>query len=112
MPGDKATARPVRLKEPLIVWRSEDSLRVSGEGLSRLKPYAPVCKDSWVWCGHVCKRDTDRHEVKCAVTALELRLLSRRLGAVLPRDSHARGGSYEIRSLWKNVCSLLCPSFN
>lgn len=45
-------------------------------------------------------RDTDRHEVKCAVTALELRLLSRRLGAVLPRDSHARGGSYEIRSLY------------
>ena len=35
MPRDKATARPVRLREPLIVWRSEDSLRVSGEGLSR-----------------------------------------------------------------------------
>ena len=35
MAGDKATARPVRLIEPLIVWRWKDSLRVSGEGLSR-----------------------------------------------------------------------------
>ena len=44
-------------KEPLIVWRSEDSLSVSGEGLSRQwkKTLKLDCKTSWAWCGQVCK---------------------------------------------------------
>ena len=44
-------------KEPLIVWRSEDSLRMSGEGLSRQrrKTLKPDPKASWAWCGQVCQ---------------------------------------------------------
>ena len=55
MPGDKATARPVRLKEPLIVWRSEDNLRVSGEELSRQRRKTletrPQSQLGLVWSG-------------------------------------------------------------
>ena len=44
-------------KEPLIVLRSEDSLSVSGEGLSRQwkKTLKLDCKTSWAWYGQVCK---------------------------------------------------------
>ena len=55
MAGDKATARPVRLIEPLIVWRWEDSLRVSGEGLSRQRRKTletrPQSQLGLVWSG-------------------------------------------------------------
>ena len=54
MPGDKATGLSVS-KEPLIVWRSEDSLRVSGEGLSKQQSKTlqtrPQSQLGLVWSG-------------------------------------------------------------
>lgn len=41
-----------------------------------------------------------RHEVKHEISSLDMYILRQRLKAVMVPDSHARGGRYEVRSLY------------
>lgn len=41
-----------------------------------------------------------RHEIKHDISKLDMLILRQRLSAVMAADSHAKGGRYEIRSLY------------
>lgn len=41
-----------------------------------------------------------RHEIKHEISSLDMLILRQRLSAVMAPDSHAKGGRYEIRSLY------------
>ena len=105
-------------EEPLIVWRWEDSLRVSGEGLSRQrrKTLKPDPKASWAWCGQVCQVAGVGGEVEsvrsCALWGCEKGFgfakgtLHARMGTIKDRNGMDSTEVEDINKNWQEYTEL------